>query len=455
MVVRRKYSLPECTLILEGISDPNDSDETSTRPVLSVLVNAECHLVGKPHALSGDRGFLEAFAATVSQYAQGMLSGISPPTAIPQSSVSIEPLPSSLHRLTVRDPNKPEGETIQIDLTTLQLFDLVEAIDQMVADRRTLPDWTLDLKPRTRHEAHNEEPLAKRAAPFALGVSSLAVVALLFSFLPVPEVERPREPISSSSEETSTLTPSAEGDPPTSAPPEAEEPLALEPTLDTVPEILDADRLLALRYSLYQQVNQAWTIEPTFDRDLVYRVSMGIDGAILGYRSENETARQYVDETPLPDLVYVPVEGGTAEVESLAEFKVVFTENGILQVSPWDGYPSQPADRPKIDDLETLDRLLTDVQDRLYDRWTIDPVFDRDLEFRLAVTEDGSIVEYEPLSSAASRYFGELPIQSLYDPSAIVLLKDGQVNLTAIAEFRVVFTARQAIEISPWDGVKR
>ena len=464
MVVRRKYSLPECTLIVEGIGDPQGADERSTRPLLSVLVSAECHLVGKPHALTGDRAFLEAFAETVDRYARGMMSGLSV-SSPPDSPVTVEPVSAndranaSLHRLSVRQPDA--AEPLRLDLTTLQLFDLVEALDQMLADRRTLPDWAIEFQPRTRREAHNEEPIQKRAAPFALGASGLVIAALALFSLPVPKVEPPSEPLPDASEDTSELTTTPNGDPPTATPPDTAENAAentsaavpeLDEALETVPEITDPDRLLALRYNLYQDLDRNWTTEPTFDRDLVYRVTVGIDGAILGYRPENSPARDYADETPLQELVYVPVEGGTAQAESLAEFKVVFTENGVLQVSPWDGYPSTPNDPPTIDDIATLENLLFEVRDDLYDEWTTEPRFDRDLEYRLAVTEDGAIARYEPLSSAASLYFPELPIEPLYDPASSIVLKDGKVNLAPLAEFRVVFTPRGTLEISPWDG---
>jgi len=71
------------------------------------------------------------------------------------------------------------GFSIQIDLTTVQLFDLVEAVDQFFADSQTLPDLSLQLT--VLNTAGSSQPLVKQAVPGAVGVSSLALAAIAFS----------------------------------------------------------------------------------------------------------------------------------------------------------------------------------------------------------------------------------------------------------------------------------
>jgi hypothetical protein len=454
MVVRRKYSLPGCTLIVEGLDEPNGDSQSqqSTRSRLCVLVSAECHVLGKPNALSGGLDFLDELVAATSDYTQSFLGMGKVAVQSPQSWVTLTPLEGGLHRLNLRSPQDAStSEPLQIDLTTLQLFDLVDVVDQLLSDRRTLPDRQLKLLPRNRRQAKNEEPVSQRAAPFAIGLSSLVVAAIALSPLPVPEVEQPRENVLEDTEELSEAitTPTANDSPPEpSANPDRED---LAQLADTVTPIEDPDLLAALRYKLYHEIDDAWTTTPTFDEDLVYRVSVGEDGAILGYRPESDRAREFDGETPLSSLLYLPVDGGTAAVESLAEYKVVFRPNGVLQVSPWDGI-SRSSRTPRITDVATIDRLIFEVRDALYEEWETTPVFDRNLDYRLAVTEDGEITQYEPLSDVASVYFGELPIEPLYNPAAGVEIQDDRVTLVPIAEFRVVFTPRGTIQIGPWDG---
>ncbi|MFP4221412.1 MAG: DUF4335 domain-containing protein [Phormidium sp.] len=455
MVVRRKYSLPGCTLIVEGLDDPNRDSQSqqSTRSRLCVLVSAECHVLGKPDALAGGLDFLDELVAATSDYTQSFLGMGKVAVQSPHSWITLTPLEGGLHRLNLRSPqNGTTSEPLQIDLTTLQLFDLVDVVDQLLSDRLTLPDRQLNLLPRNRRQAKNEEPVSQRAAPLALGVSSLLVAAIALSPLPVPEVEQPRENVIEETEELSEAiaTPTANDSPPEPSPnPQTGE--SQVELADTVTPIQDPDLLAALRYKLYHEIDQAWTTVPTFEDDLVYRVSVGEDGAILGYRPDSDRAREFDDETPLSNLLYLPVEGGTADVESLAEYKVVFQSNGVLQVSPWDG-SSRPSRTPRITDVATIDQLIFEVRDALYDQWEETPVFDRNLDYRLAVTEAGEITQYEPLSDLASVYFGELPIEPLYNPAAGVEIQDDRVTLVPVAEFRVVFTPRGTIQIGPWDG---
>jgi len=62
------------------------------------------------------------------------------------------------HRLIIaidkrrRDSN---GRVVQLDLTTVQLFDLVEAVDQFFADSQTLPDLSLQLTPVSKALSSN------------------------------------------------------------------------------------------------------------------------------------------------------------------------------------------------------------------------------------------------------------------------------------------------------------
>lgn len=456
MVVRRKYSLPGCTLIVEGLDEPNGDSQSqqSTRSPLSVLVSAECHVLGKPNALTGGMDFLDELVAATSDYTQSFLGMGKVAVESPQSWVTITPLEGGLHRLNLRSPqDATTSEPLQIDLTTLQLFDLVDVVDQLLSDRRTLPDRQLNLLPRNRRQAKNEEPVSQRAAPLALGLSSLVVAALALSPLPVPEVEQPRESVIEETEDLSeaATTPTANDSPPDpSTGPNGDGANQAE-LADTVTPIEDPDLLAALRYKLYHEIDEAWTTVPTFDEDLVYRVSVGEDGAVVGYRPDGDRAREFEDEIPLSSLLYLPVDGGTAAVESLAEYKVVFRPNGVLQVSPWDG-TSRPSRTPRITDVGTIDQLIFEVRDALYEEWQTTPVFDRNLEYRLAVTEDGEITQYEPLSNVASVYFGELPIEPLYNPAAGVEIQEERVTLVPIADFRVVFTPRGTIQIGPWDG---
>ena len=306
MVVRRKYSLPGCTLIVEGLDDPNGSSGSngSARSPLSVLVSAECHVVGKPDALSGGQEFLDELTAAISDYTQSFLGMGKVAVESPKSWVTLTPLEGGLHRLNLRSPESGT-DPLQLDLTTLQLFDVVDVVDQLLSDRQTLPDRHLKLLPRNRRQAKNEEPVAQRAAPLALGLSSLVVAALALSPLPVPEVDPPRDGVVES-EEVSDNGPNATGVPPGGNDGEGNLDGA---ELATVPTIDDPNLLGALRYKLFYDIDQAWTTSPTFENDLVYRVSVGEDGAIVGYRPEGDRSRRGLPGGDSPIGLVIPPRG--------------------------------------------------------------------------------------------------------------------------------------------------
>lgn len=390
MTIRRQYSLPNCTLVLEGLSDGSSASQLDKRPVLSILMSAECYVTGLGEPLSGGREFFESLVRVVSSYAQEFMSGVHYPDRYGPNlgMVQLQRIDGNLHRLTVLpasagSPTQTDQKTelsAQVDLTTVQLFDLVEAIDQFFADTQTLPELSLQLTPISKRYVKSAEPLAKRSLPAVVGVSSLALAAMAFFLVPVPEVQRPRDPVPQPNAGGQNLgtpnpggsgspnpnptpaadgllpgaqTPNAESSSPTPIPapqPDAS-PLAT-PQSNTSPEstptpvseglaspevagvpITDPGEIEILKGKLSQQIDGVVKNKPPVDAELVYRVSVAQDGAIVGYKSENSAA---VDrsETPLSELLYKPV-GSRPPAEPLADFRVVFAPDGNVQVTPW------------------------------------------------------------------------------------------------------------------------
>ncbi|MDJ0581295.1 DUF4335 domain-containing protein [Crocosphaera sp.] len=209
MNIQRQYNLPNCTLVLQGLTNNTPTDNSDPRPVLSILVNTECRFLGISQKLQGGSSLLENLVKTVSEYAQGYLSGIPHPvqSLSEEDKINLESVPGQhLHRLTWY-PSSQTDNPVEINLTTVQLFDLVEAIDQFVADGVTLPNLTLQLKPLSRRYRPPDEPLAQRAVPATLGIASLVVAAFALFFIPSPEVKEPEPDLSVPTTET---TPSEE-----------------------------------------------------------------------------------------------------------------------------------------------------------------------------------------------------------------------------------------------------
>lgn len=216
MTIRRQYIVPNCTLVLEGLNEGSQATDTNSGQTLSILVNAQCQIVGHPQILQGGRSFWENLVKVVNAYAQEFLSGVHHPQEVSQEGdkVRLEAVEGGYrHRLTWYPGEPGEAEAIAIDLNTIQLFDLMEAVDQFLADSQTLPELSLALKPASRRYRQPDQPLAERVIPAVLGVGGLALAGLVIFFFPIPlEVEKPQPkvietPIETTPDEDTPLTP--------------------------------------------------------------------------------------------------------------------------------------------------------------------------------------------------------------------------------------------------------
>lgn len=474
MNIQRKYSLPNCTLLLEGLSDVAPTTQfQELRPELSILVNAECYLSSYSQPITGGREFFENLVRAVSAYAQEFLSNVPNPQAHNGDSelVELQKIDSNRHKLIVHSEitgdgvqsqsNAVQQSPIQVDLNTVQLFDLVEAVDQFFADTQTLPELTLELQPVTRRYGGTSQALLKQAVPATVGVSSLAVAAVAFSLIPPPQV-RPPEP--KQEEQTSTAiptasptptgeaspTPTSEASPTASATPIIKD---LEALLNTVPEITDPSQLRALNRQVYNQIHPVWENRSEITEDLVYRLGVAGDGSIVGYKAVNKNANDAIEKTPLPKLLYNPA-NRTVTNEPIAQFRVVFTRQGALEVSPWLGYTRTPdVIGEKITDSSTLKDLNQKLYNTIRQNWSVTPTFNRELRYRVAVNKIGVIADYEPLNQVAFDYFRETPLPQMFQ-SVYGSNQAAPNNKEPLAHFQVVFKSNGTLEVTPWEGYR-
>ncbi len=476
MTIRRQYSLPNCTLVLEGYSEgaPTSGGQFDTRPLMTILVNAECHFSGIVQPLRGGRDFLESLVRAVSRYAQEFLSQVHHPKLHDDKPelVKLQKLPEkNLHQLTLLPTADTIGTSsglgmtsashaviaqetpLQLDLTTVQLFDLVEAIDQFLADRRTLPDFSVSLEPLPKRLKKADEPIAKRAAPATLGVTGLALSAIALSLLPIPEV---RQPKAAQTKETARETPppSPEISPSAAATPKPTPPdsFDVESALASAKEITDPTELDYLELNLRKKLNKSWEDRGEVNENLEYQVSVGRDGAIVGYKPIKNTPTDGAKQTPLPDLLYTPAQGGVANSEAMAQFRVRFTKTGVVEISQWRGRKGEPGLGPEITDSAKVSALNEQLRKQLLDNWKEETAYPRELVYRIGVTEEGVIADYEPINAPAWDYLQKTPLESLTKPEAagIGSKEAGVVPQKPLAQFRVEFKPDRNLEISSW-----
>ncbi len=176
-MIQRSYSLPSCTVLIEGISTGSD--------VMSILTSFACRFNHQSEPIIGGLDLLNALVKVVGAYAQALKSNTAL-TMIPDQQVRLEPAGSQLHLLSVllneADANNPKQ--LQIKLNTIQLFDLMESLDRLCCDPMTLPDVKLVTE---ISDYRSQSQLNSQALPAIAGVVSLAIAATVLYFIPIPK----------------------------------------------------------------------------------------------------------------------------------------------------------------------------------------------------------------------------------------------------------------------------
>jgi hypothetical protein len=203
MSVQRQYSLPYCTLALEGLSQGALTSDAFGRQSLDVVIRFECKLMGQEKRLVGGKELLEGLQVASAEAAQSWLSGVQPLRGhfTPKGGsddVLLTPTADDHFDLTVHQTvlatSEPSTEPVHLKLSLLQLFDLVEAFDQLLADSQTLPKLAWQPTSLLRSQSSIAGSSLKNTAPPFLGTSGLAVAAALLFLMPIPQVRRSPEP---------------------------------------------------------------------------------------------------------------------------------------------------------------------------------------------------------------------------------------------------------------------
>lgn len=183
--VQRQYIAPNCTLSLQGFCDDSSSE---TLPVMTVLTLAQCQIVGNPTILSGGLTLLENLIKSVSSYSQELLSGLSHSLELQEDDyITIEKLADkNRHKLVWQEKKDQPLQQTEIELSTVQLFDLLETLDQLCADKNTLPQLEDKLEPLSRRYRSAEQSIIEQSTPATLGIVSLALTAIALFMIPNP-----------------------------------------------------------------------------------------------------------------------------------------------------------------------------------------------------------------------------------------------------------------------------
>jgi hypothetical protein len=178
MPIQRFYHLPSCTFQIEGIS-------TEGGDRLSILTNFECKFHHNGTKISGGRELLDHLIQSTGKYAQA-LQGANP-LATDSQLVTIEPVGIYLHKLTIKSSDEPVP--VEVQLNTVQLFDLVESIDRLCIDPQAVLDLNSVIEP-----VISTAKTAISLLPALIGVSSLAIASAILFLIPTPKPDPKPQP---------------------------------------------------------------------------------------------------------------------------------------------------------------------------------------------------------------------------------------------------------------------
>ena len=214
LTIQRQFSLPNCVLILEGLSAESTS---APRPLLSTLTRFECHFGNEAQKIEGGRELLNVLAQRVHVQAQSLLSGVKGKPHVhaeENNGLKLESSGGSQYSLDIDGSLIEESNSnVNLKLNSVQLFDLVEAFDQLMADTQTLPDLSLKLKPLSKKEALAKNGAAQKFIPISIGVASLALIAGVSFIMPAPEITKPTPTEEETTESVIESDSSSEGNP--------------------------------------------------------------------------------------------------------------------------------------------------------------------------------------------------------------------------------------------------
>lgn len=182
MSVQRVYIAPNCNLRVEGLGGDGGA--------LNLITYFECQFYHNQAKITGGRDLLIHLIQAVGAYAQGVQLG--QPITVHVGAVTLKPEATShtLH-VTFDDATAASSEALETRLSLVQLFDLVESLDQLCGDRHSIAELKpfLDVEPFIPRP-----PIAHRILPAIVGISSFVVLAGVIFLIPPPE-PKPAEPI--------------------------------------------------------------------------------------------------------------------------------------------------------------------------------------------------------------------------------------------------------------------
>ncbi|MDY6785491.1 MAG: hypothetical protein SW833_23575 [Cyanobacteriota bacterium] len=234
--------------------------------------------------------------------------------------------------------------------------------------------------------------------------------------------------------------------------------LALEPVaqwlrgvkgMSIEPERIENPTLLnQLQRVLRSQVRQKLDPNNLPSEKISLRVFVNPSGEVVRYYAYDSMSHDYAYITPIESLWQEGRSTPLTAEEPLAEFSVTFDPSGEFEVMPWSAklkVMEEPVDNSA--DIGVLQHCLFEQIDEVLSSSLneasvsrADGVFNPSLVYRVTLTSDGTIADYEPVDRVAAERFVDTPLAQLPKSNAT----EGN-----FVEFEVEFKAADVFKITP------
>ncbi len=99
----------------------------------------------------------------------------------------------------------------------------------------------------------------------------------------------------------------------------------------------------------------------------------------------------------------------------------------------------------EITDRAKLEELTGTVYDRIDRSWQTSPTFTPNLVYRVSVSQDGAIDNFDPLNQPAKDYTQKTPLPHLLKSAAT----SNSNSAAPVAKFTVIFAPTRTLEVNP------
>lgn len=234
-------------------------------------------------------------------------------TPIEESPVVVEPVSSTSETETT--PIEPVATTSSLESTVETASPTTETTDSTLSSTPTTATTdTTDSQASAVDLTQPETTTTTETTDSEISTSS-----------ETPETTATTDPMLSDSEvasDTTDATASVSVEQTTPTPTTAE--------TQTASNTISATEIEKLNQILYNKIDKTWTVP--VNGESVYTVQVSEDGSITGYEPTSQVATNNAQNTPLPSLVQSNGSSETLTKEPYAEFEVIFTPTGLLEV---------------------------------------------------------------------------------------------------------------------------